>query len=55
MQVFWTLTRRELAAYFLSLTGYLIIAAATFIMGFILVYLLAKLQEETMPMPITVT
>src|SRR5215831_13553920 len=55
MQVFWTLTRRELAAYFLSLTGYLIISAATFIMGFILVYLLGKLQQESLPMPITVT
>ena len=33
MQVFFTLTRRELATYFVSLTGYVIIAAATFLVG----------------------
>ena len=31
MQAYWTLTRRELGAYFMSLTGYIIIAAVTFL------------------------
>ena len=34
MQVYWTLTRRELAGYFVSLTGYVIIGVATFFDGF---------------------
>ena len=33
MQAYWTLTRRELAGFFLSLTGYVIIAAAAFLTG----------------------
>jgi len=33
MRAYWTLTRRELAAFFLSLTGYVIIAAALFVMA----------------------
>ncbi len=53
MQAFWTLTRRELGAYFLSLTGYLIIAAATFLLGFSFVVLLVKLQQEPTSMPVT--
>ena len=32
MQAYWTLTRRELAGFFLSLGGYIIIAAALFLM-----------------------
>jgi len=32
MQAYWTLTRRELAGYFVSLTGYVVIAAATFLL-----------------------
>jgi len=53
MQAYWTLTRRELAGYFLSLTGYVIIAAALFLLGFSFVVLLVNLQQETTPMPIT--
>jgi len=53
MQAFWTLTRRELGAYFLSLTGYLIIAAATFLLGFSFVVLLVKLQQDPTTMPVT--
>ena len=34
MQALVTLTRRELAAFFLSITGYVIIAAATFLVSF---------------------
>ncbi|HEY5912423.1 MAG TPA: ABC transporter permease [Verrucomicrobiae bacterium] len=53
MQAYWTLTRRELASYFLSLTGYVIIAAAMFLMGFSFVVMLVKLQQDATPMPIT--
>ena len=53
MQAFWTLTRRELAAYFLSLTGYVIIAAATFLMSLSFVVLLVKLRQDPTPMPVT--
>jgi ABC-2 type transport system permease protein len=53
MQSYLTLTRRELAGYFLSMTGYIIIAAAAFLMGFSFVVLLLKLQHEPTPMPVT--
>ena len=53
MRTWWTLTRRELAGYFLSLTGYVIIAAAVFLMGFSFVVLLVNLQQEPTPMPVT--
>jgi len=53
MQAYWTLTRRELGAYFLSLTGYIIIAAATFLLGFSFVVLLTKLQQDATTIPVT--
>ncbi len=53
MQRYLTLTRRELAGYFLSLTGYVILAAAVFLMGFSFYVLMVKLQEQPTPMPIT--
>lgn len=53
MQSWLTLTRRELAGYFLSLTGYVIIAAAVFLVGFSFVVLMMKLQQDPTPMPIT--
>ena len=52
MRVFLTLTRRELASYFLSLTGYVIIAAATLLTGICLCNLLALLLLRPMPMPL---
>jgi ABC-2 type transport system permease protein len=52
MRAYWTLTRRELAGFFLSLGGYIIIAAALFLMGFSFVVILVKLQRPT-PMPVT--
>ena len=33
MQPYLTLVRRELAAYFVSVTGYVIIAATAFLLG----------------------
>ncbi|MGO8675329.1 MAG: ABC transporter permease [Limisphaerales bacterium] len=53
MRAYWTLTRRELGAYFLSLTGYIIIAAALFLMGYSFVVILEKLQHEPTSMPVT--
>jgi ABC-2 type transport system permease protein len=53
MQVFFTLTRRELATYFVSLTGYVIIAAATLLVGTSFVVLLRNMGNESSPMPIT--
>jgi ABC-2 type transport system permease protein len=53
MRAYWTLTRRELGAYFLSLTGYVIIAAALFLMGYSFVVMLEKLQHERTSMPVT--
>ena len=53
MQAFCTLTRRELGVYFLSLSGYLILAAAMFLMGFSFVVMLVKLQHDSITMPVT--
>jgi gliding motility-associated transport system permease protein len=54
MRTYWTLTRRELAGFFLSLTGYVIIAAALFLMGYSFIIILEKLQRPTpMSMPVT--
>jgi ABC-2 type transport system permease protein len=52
MRAYWTLVRRELAGFFLSLNGYIIIAAALFMMGLSFVTILDKLQKPT-PMPVT--
>ncbi|MDQ6630538.1 MAG: ABC transporter permease [Verrucomicrobiota bacterium] len=53
MQAFLTLTRRELASFFVSLAGYIIIALSTFQMGLSFFFLLKKLQAQPTPMPIT--
>jgi ABC-2 type transport system permease protein len=52
MRAYWTLVRRELAGFFLSLSGYVIIAAALFLMGYSFVIIFVKLQKPT-PMPVT--
>ncbi len=52
MQAYWTMVRRELAGFFLSLSGYIIIAAALFLMGYSFVIILVKLQKPT-PIPVT--
>ena len=54
MRTYWTLVRRELASFFLSLTGYIIIAAAIFLMGYSFVIILVKLQKP-MPMSTPIT
>jgi ABC-2 type transport system permease protein len=53
MHAYLTLMRRELSAYFLSMTGYVIIGAALFLMGLSFVVLIEKLHQEPTPMPVT--
>ena len=53
MKIFLTLLRRELAAFFFSVTGYVIIAAATFLNGLSFVVLMLSLGGEASPMPVT--
>jgi ABC-2 type transport system permease protein len=53
MRIFWTLLRRELAAFFFSLTGYVIIAAVTLLSSLGFVVLLATLGNN--PFTATVT
>jgi|SRR4051794_5320037 ABC-2 type transport system permease protein len=53
MQAFATLFRRELASYFLSIIGYVIMAAVMFLTGYSFVVMLVKLQQVPTPMAIT--
>jgi len=53
MRAFITLTRRELASFFVSVTGYVMIAATTFLVGLSFVVLLDKLGSMPTPMPVT--
>ena len=45
--------RRELAAFFVSITGYVIIAAVTFLIGLSFVVLMTNLGSDPSPMPVT--
>jgi ABC-2 type transport system permease protein len=53
MRIFWTLLRRELGTFFLSLTGYVIIAAVTLIVGSTFVMLIHNLGTKPFSMPVT--
>jgi ABC-2 type transport system permease protein len=53
MRAYLTLTRRELGSFFVSVAGYVIIAAALFQMGLSFVILVKSLHAEATPMPIT--
>jgi ABC-2 type transport system permease protein len=53
MQAYLTLTRRELAGYFLSITGYVILAVVALLLGWSFVDLLVNLQQQPTPMPVT--
>ena len=53
MQALLTLTRRELATYFVSFAGYVVMAAATFLIGLGFVVLVRNLGNEPSPMPVT--
>ncbi len=52
MLVYLTLTRRELATFFYSWIGYIVIAGAAFLLGLSFYALAVKLQGESIPMPI---
>ncbi len=47
MRTFLTLVRRELGAFFVSLTGYVIIASVLLLLGFSFTDMLAKLNDDT--------
>jgi ABC-2 type transport system permease protein len=53
MTAYLTLTRRELAGYFLSVAGYVVLAAVMFLIGFSFVVLLVNLRQEPTAMPLT--
>jgi len=53
MRVFGVLLRRELGTFFLSWTGYVIIAAITFLTGESFVGLIKELGSDPSPMPVT--
>ena len=53
MKIFWTLARRELASFFLSVAGYVIIAAVTFLIGLSFVVLINGLGNDSSPAPLT--
>jgi ABC-2 type transport system permease protein len=53
MSVFWTLLRRELASFFLSLSGYVIIAAITVLLGLSFVVLTITLGSGPFTSPVT--
>lgn len=53
MRIFGTLLRRELAAFFLSITGYVIIAAITLLLGLSFVVLIAGVGTDPFTAPVT--
>ncbi len=53
MSIFLTLLRRELAAFFYSLNGYIIIAAVTLLIGESFSTVISTLGADASPMPVT--
>jgi ABC-2 type transport system permease protein len=53
MQAYLTLTRRELATFFLSISGYVIIAGLALLVGLDFVTLLNSVGTDSVSMPIT--
>jgi ABC-2 type transport system permease protein len=53
MRIFGTLLRRELASFFLSLTGYVIIAAVTLLIGSSFMMLIHNMEAKPFLMPVT--
>jgi ABC-2 type transport system permease protein len=53
MQAYLTLTRRELAGFFSSLTGYVVIAAESLLLGLSFVVLLANYGSDPQLLPLT--
>jgi len=53
MRIFFTLLRRELAAFFFSLTGYIIIAGVTLVVGSAFVMFIHNIGTQPVSMPMT--
>jgi ABC-2 type transport system permease protein len=53
MQAYFTLVRRELGSFFVSWTGYIIIAGVIFLMGFSFSSMLRGLNAQPTPVPVT--
>ena len=53
MQVFLTLTRRELGTYFVSLTGYITIAAVALLSGLSFWTLIRTMGSASYQLPVT--
>src|SRR5213076_843707 len=53
MQAYFTLVRRELGSHFLSWTGYIVIAAVLFLLGYSFQNLIVALNREATDRPIT--
>ncbi len=53
MKIFWALLRRELGTFFLSLTGYVIIAAVSLIVGATFVMLIHNMGTKPFALPVT--
>ena len=53
MQVYLTLVRRELAGYFFSITGYVVIALVALLLGLAFNNMIEVIQGVPIPMPIT--
>ncbi|HEY2329270.1 MAG TPA: ABC transporter permease subunit [Verrucomicrobiae bacterium] len=53
MKIFGTLLRRELGSFFLSLTGYVIIAAVTLLIGSSFMMLIHNMEAKPFLMPVT--
>jgi ABC-2 type transport system permease protein len=53
MRIFWTLFRRELSSFFVSLTGYVIIAAVTLLTGASFLMLIRNLGSDPFLLPVT--
>ena len=53
MRIFLTLMRRELAAFFFSITGYVIIAAIALLLGLSFVVLIVGVGTEPFTVPVT--
>lgn len=53
MRAYWTLVRRELGSHFYSWTGYVIIAAVVFLIGYSFASMLKGLNGQATPVPVT--
>jgi ABC-2 type transport system permease protein len=52
MRIWWTLVRRELGGYFVSWTGYVVIAVVTLLLGLCFVSMLQALNAEKTEQPL---